>query len=151
MSLAPDGPNQQDEPAVVVQSLIKRYPSSPAAVVNDLSFSVAPGAVLGLLGPNGAGKTTTVGILTTRVRATSGQAMVAGIDVRRDPVGTRAVIGIVPQRPNLDQSLKCLGENWEASCLRPCFSRYCCCSCSGSSSWSSATPDLITLSCFYPG
>src|SRR5207237_1278707 len=59
----------------------------------------------GLLGPNGAGKTTTVGVLTTRVRATSGTAILAGIDVRRDPVAARARLAVAPQRSNLDRAL----------------------------------------------
>ena len=71
----------------------------------DLASRSRPGEVFGLLGPNGAGKTTTIGVLTTRVRKTSGRATVAGIDVAADPVGARAVLGVVPQRPNLDRSL----------------------------------------------
>src|SRR4029450_11299055 len=56
-------------------------------------------------GPNGAGKTTTVGVLTTRVKATSGDASVTGIDVLRDPVRARARLAVVPQSSNLDRSL----------------------------------------------
>jgi ABC-2 type transport system ATP-binding protein len=73
--------------------------------VDGISFAVAPGEVFGLLGPNGAGKTTTVGILTTRVRPTSGAAFVAGMDVTQDPVGVRRRLAVVPQRSNLDRSL----------------------------------------------
>ncbi len=91
--------------AVAVHELVKRYPKSPVSAVDGIAFSVAPGEVFGLLGPNGAGKTTTVGMLTTRVRPTSGRAEVAGIDVMADPVGARARLAVVPQRSNLDRSL----------------------------------------------
>jgi len=70
-----------------------------------LSFAVESGEVFGLLGPNGAGKTTTVGILTTRVRPTSGTACIGGIDAGRDPVGARRQFAVVPQRNNLDRAL----------------------------------------------
>jgi ABC-2 type transport system ATP-binding protein len=70
-----------------------------------LDLDVQAGEFFGLLGPNGAGKTTTIGILTTRVRATGGQATVAGADVRAAPVAVRQRIGVVPQRPNPDRSL----------------------------------------------
>jgi len=73
--------------------------------LDGLDLSVHPGEFFGLLGPNGAGKTTTIGVLTTRVRPTSGTAAVAGIDVVHDPVGVKQRIGVVPQRPNPDRQL----------------------------------------------
>jgi ABC-2 type transport system ATP-binding protein len=73
-----------------------------------LDLDVRSGEFFGLLGPNGAGKTTTIGILTTRVRPTGGDAIVAGADVRRAPVTVRQRIGVVPQRPNPDRSLSVL-------------------------------------------
>ena len=91
--------------AVEVIDLVKRYPKRDVNAVDGLSFAVREGEVFGLLGPNGAGKTTTVGVLTTRVEATSGQAILAGIDVRRDPVAARARLAVVPQRSNLDRAL----------------------------------------------
>lgn len=91
--------------AVEVIDLVKRYPKSDTNAVDGLSFQVHEGEVFGLLGPNGAGKTTTVGILTTRVTLTSGKAVVAGVDVAADPVGTRRKVAVVPQRVNLDRSL----------------------------------------------
>ena len=63
------------------------------------------GEFFGVLGPNGAGKTTTIGILTTRVRLTAGQAIVAGADVVREPARVRQRIGVVPQRANPDRGL----------------------------------------------
>src|SRR5437763_3727586 len=91
--------------AVEVVELVKRYPKRDVNAVDGLSFGVSHGEVFGLLGPNGAGKTTTVGVLTTRVHATSGRAALAGIDVRRDPVAARARLAVVPQRSNLDRAL----------------------------------------------
>jgi len=91
--------------AVEVVELVKRYPKRDVNAVDGLSFAIREGEVFGLLGPNGAGKTTTVGVLTTRVEATSGRAILAGIDVLRDPVAARAGLAVVPQRSNLDRSL----------------------------------------------
>jgi ABC-2 type transport system ATP-binding protein len=75
------------------------------AALDGLDLSVRDGEFFGLLGPNGAGKTTTLGILTTRIHATSGQAFVAGHDVRAEEVAVRRRIGVVPQRPNPDRGL----------------------------------------------
>ena len=94
-----------NRPAVEVLDLVKRYPKASGSAVDGLSFEVREGEVFGLLGPNGAGKTTTVGVLTTRVLPTGGQARVAGLDVRRDAVAVCAKLAVVPQRVNLDRSL----------------------------------------------
>ena len=90
---------------VEVSDLVKRYPKRDVNAVDELSFTVDRGEVFGLLGPNGAGKSTTIGVLTTRVRATSGSARVAGIDVVNDPVEARRMLAVVPQGSNLDRSL----------------------------------------------
>jgi ABC-2 type transport system ATP-binding protein len=73
--------------------------------LDGIDLDVAPGEIFGLLGPNGAGKSTTVGILTTRVRPTSGSAWVGGLDVWRDQTAAKRKIGVVAQRPNLDFTL----------------------------------------------
>src|SRR5215472_2668659 len=91
--------------AVHVRDLVKRYPRSPVNAVDGVSFEVGRKEVFGLLGPNGAGKTTTVGVLTTRVKPTSGAASVAGVDVVRDPVRARSTLAVIPQRSNLDRAL----------------------------------------------
>jgi ABC-2 type transport system ATP-binding protein len=73
--------------------------------LDDLTLEVRPGEIFGLLGPNGAGKSTTVGVLTTRVRPTSGRAWIGDFDVWERGVDVKRLIGVVPQRPNLDFSL----------------------------------------------
>jgi len=88
-------------------SLTKTFQSrgEPLRAVVDLDLEVHKGEVFGLLGPNGAGKTTTVGMLTTRVIPTSGEAWVGGIDVVAHPAVAKQVIGVVPQTNTLDRSL----------------------------------------------
>lgn len=63
--------------------------------VRDVSFACAPGEVLGLLGPNGAGKTTTLRMLSTALKPDAGTALVEGVDVLRDPLAARRVIGFL--------------------------------------------------------
>jgi ABC-2 type transport system ATP-binding protein len=79
--------------------------SGGIAALDGLDLDVQEGEFFGLLGPNGAGKTTTIGVLTTRVNATSGEAFVAGKNVVTDQVAVRRRIGVVPQRPNPDRGL----------------------------------------------
>ncbi|MBX5457035.1 MAG: ATP-binding cassette domain-containing protein [Thermogemmatispora sp.] len=95
-----------EELAIEVRDLVKRYPRSKVNAVDGISFSVRRGEIFGLLGPNGAGKTTTIGILTTSVLPTSGTVRIMGIDVVGDPIGVKQHISVVPQRSNLDQSLR---------------------------------------------
>jgi ABC-2 type transport system ATP-binding protein len=95
--------------AIEVDHLVKRYPRAQRNAVDDISFSVRRGETFGLLGPNGAGKTTTIGILTTMALSNSGRATIAGIDVVADSIGTKQRIAVVPQRNNLDRSLR-VGE-----------------------------------------
>ena len=83
----------------------KAHPPREIVALDGLSLDVKPGEIFGLLGPNGAGKSTTVGILTTRVRPTSGQAWIGDYDVWAQQVEVKRLIGVVAQRPNLDFSL----------------------------------------------
>src|SRR5271169_4677893 len=82
-----------------------KQPKAEIVALDGLSLEVAPGEIFGLLGPNGAGKSTTVGILTTRVRPTGGQAWIGEHDVWQQQVAVKRLIGVVAQRPNLDFSL----------------------------------------------
>jgi ABC-2 type transport system ATP-binding protein len=91
--------------AVIITSLRKVYNKGGVVALDALDLTVAEGEFFGMLGPNGAGKTTTIGILTTRVRATAGDAIVAGASVSAEPTAVRHRIGVVPQRPNPDRGL----------------------------------------------
>jgi ABC-2 type transport system ATP-binding protein len=83
-------------------------PRGEIVALHGLDLEVRDGEFFGLLGPNGAGKTTTIGILTTRVKPTSGTALVGGADVDAQAVEVRQRIGVVPQRPNPDRGLNVL-------------------------------------------
>src|SRR5262245_50193813 len=73
--------------------------------LDGLTLEIRPGEIFGLLGPNGAGKSTTVGVLTTRVRPDAGAAWVGDHALATDRVAIKRLIGVVPQRPNLDFAL----------------------------------------------
>ena len=84
---------------ITASDLRKTYPGKPRVVALDgLSFEAEAGTIYGLLGPNGAGKSTTVKILSTLSKADSGTALVAGIDVAKDPERVRRAIGFVAQK-----------------------------------------------------
>ena len=84
---------------IEVQNITKRY--GPVTAVNNVSFSVESGQILGFLGPNGAGKTTTMRILTGCIPATEGKAIVAGFDVFDQPVESKRRTGYLPETPPL--------------------------------------------------
>jgi ABC-2 type transport system ATP-binding protein len=97
---------QAPTPAIEVEHLAKRYRGAKSNALDDISFSVQRGETFGLLGPNGAGKTTAISILTTMVRPSGGHATIAGVDVVGNPIGAKQRIAVVPQRNNLDRSLR---------------------------------------------
>jgi ABC-2 type transport system ATP-binding protein len=82
-----------------VRGLTKSYSSLPA--VQDVSFSIAPGQILGCLGPNGAGKSTTVKMLIGLLQPSRGQVLFRGFDIHSDLVAYRKQLGYVPEEPNL--------------------------------------------------
>ncbi|MBS1857138.1 MAG: ABC transporter ATP-binding protein [Acidobacteria bacterium] len=84
---------------IKVEGLTKRYARTVA--VNDISFEVEKGQIVGFLGPNGAGKTTTMRILTGFLPATQGKASVAGFDVHESPMEVKKRIGYLPETPPL--------------------------------------------------
>src|SRR6202044_1775743 len=84
---------------IIVKDVTKRY--ARAIAVDQISFSVAKGQIVGFLGPNGAGKTTTMRILTCFLSPTSGTASVAGFDVLEQPFEVKKRIGYLPETPPL--------------------------------------------------
>ena len=84
---------------IEVRNLTKRYGDKIA--VNDISFTVEDGEILGFLGPNGAGKSTTMNMLTGYISSTSGTALINGIDILDDPIKAKANIGYLPEIPPL--------------------------------------------------
>jgi gliding motility-associated transport system ATP-binding protein len=84
---------------IEVQHLSKRY--GRVTAVDDISFRVERGEILGFLGPNGAGKTTTMRILTGYIPATEGKAVVAGFDVFDQPIEAKRRTGYLPETPPL--------------------------------------------------
>jgi ABC-2 type transport system ATP-binding protein len=98
---SPEAPSRDGHEPVRVRDLRKAYANGVAAL-KGVSFAVREGEIFGLLGPNGAGKTTTIGILTTLVGPTDGEAFVAGRNVAVDPLGVRQRIGVVFQDSVLD-------------------------------------------------
>ena len=88
---------------IQAQNLTHRYGSRVA--LSNVSFEVNQGEIFGLLGPNGGGKSTLFRILSTMMVPTSGQAVIAGHDVARDPGAVRRVVGVVFQTQSLDKAL----------------------------------------------
>jgi len=84
---------------IIVKDVTKRY--ARAVAVDQISFSVAKGQIVGFLGPNGAGKTTTMRILTCFLPPSAGTASVAGFDVLEQPFEVKKRIGYLPETPPL--------------------------------------------------
>ena len=82
---------------IEVSHLSKMY--GPRSAIQDISFSVTKGEIVGFLGPNGAGKTTTMKILTGFMPASSGTASIAGHDVFKDPMSVKRNLGYLPETP----------------------------------------------------
>jgi ABC-2 type transport system ATP-binding protein len=92
-------------PVIQVVDLVKRYRKAERNAVDRISFEVGRGEFFALLGPNGAGKTTTISILTTTLLPTGGSATIAGHDLVTEASEVRRTVGIIFQRPSLDQNL----------------------------------------------
>jgi ABC-2 type transport system ATP-binding protein len=90
-------------PAIAVAHLAKRF--GEVRALDDVSFDVAPGELLGLLGPNGAGKTTTLNLLTGLARPDAGSIRIDSHDCTRRPRAAQHLVGIVPDESNLYEEL----------------------------------------------
>ena len=84
---------------IKVESLVKRFGTNYA--LNDVSFEIGEGEIVGLLGPNGAGKSTTMNILTGFLSSTSGAAYVGGVNILENPIEAKKQIGFLPEQPPL--------------------------------------------------
>lgn len=84
---------------IEVRNLTKHYGDKKA--VDNISFTVEDGQILGFLGPNGAGKSTTMNMLTGYISSTSGQALINGVDILEDPIKAKSYIGYLPEIPPL--------------------------------------------------
>ena len=84
---------------IEVTNLVKHYGDKKA--VNDISFTINDGELVGFLGPNGAGKSTTMNVLTGYLSATSGSAKINGVDILEDPINAKRHIGYLPEQPPL--------------------------------------------------
>lgn len=84
---------------IEVKNLTKQYGQKKA--LDDVSFTVQDGEILGFLGPNGAGKSTTMNILTGYISSTQGQALINGVDILDEPTKAKKNIGYLPEQPPL--------------------------------------------------
>ncbi|MFZ1942180.1 MAG: ABC transporter ATP-binding protein, partial [Acidobacteriaceae bacterium] len=89
-----------------LQNLSRSYRGIPA--IKDVSFSVAPGEIVGFLGPNGAGKSTTVKIITGLLRPNDGRVLFQGADIQNDLESFHALLGYVPEEAHLYTHLSSL-------------------------------------------
>ena len=84
---------------IELKQLTKDYGTTLA--VDNLSLRVAAGEIYGFIGPNGAGKTTTIRMMGGIIEPTAGRIMISGIDIHKEPVAAKKIIGFVPDRPFL--------------------------------------------------
>lgn len=91
---------------IVAKNISKYFGAKPA--VENVSFEIAPGEIVGFLGPNGAGKTTLMRILTSYLPPTRGSVLLAGFDVQKDSLLARQKLGYLPETPPLypDMSIR---------------------------------------------
>lgn len=92
---------------IEVKNLTKYYGDHLA--VDNISFTVEDGEILGFLGPNGAGKSTTMNMLTGFISSSSGQALINGTDILENPIKAKANIGYLPELPPLYQDMTVMG------------------------------------------
>jgi ABC-2 type transport system ATP-binding protein len=91
-------------PIIVAERLTKSY--GPRLAVDGVSLEVETGEVMGLLGPNGSGKTTILRVLTGYLRASSGTARIAGLDIARDALAVKQRVGYVPENAPLYDGMR---------------------------------------------
>ena len=92
---------------ITVNHLTKRYGSHLA--VDDISFTVQDGEIVGFLGPNGAGKSATMNMLTGYISSSSGEALINDINILDNPIQAKREIGYLPELPPLYQEMTVMG------------------------------------------
>jgi ABC-2 type transport system ATP-binding protein len=102
-SMQPTYRNILPDPAIVTQDLLRVF--GQKAAVNHLNLVVKRGEFYGFLGPNGAGKSTTIKMMVGLLRPTAGTVLVGGINVWKDPLQARALMGVLPEYLNLYERL----------------------------------------------
>lgn len=105
----------KEEYAIECKNLTKKFGNFTA--VDSSNLKIKKGELFGFLGPNGAGKTTTIKMLTTLLSPTSGEAKVAGFDIKTESASVRARIGVVPQEFALFQELSPMENLWYIGAL----------------------------------
>jgi ABC-2 type transport system ATP-binding protein len=93
-----------ENPIITIRNLEKRYGDSDP-VLKNLNLDIFPGQIIGYIGPNGAGKTTTVKILTGLISDFSGDVLVLGTDMKKNPTGVKRNLGYVPENAELYENL----------------------------------------------
>lgn len=91
--------------SIQAKNLVKKYPKAQANAVDGIDLEVKEGEIFGFLGPNGAGKSTAIGMFVTTLFPTSGEIKVLDLDPIKSPNTVREKIGVVYQRPSLDENL----------------------------------------------
>ncbi len=84
----------------------KSYNKGEVKAVNNLSLKVLPGEIFGFLGPNGAGKTTTIKMIVGILKPESGKILLNGIEIKKDPIRAKSIIGYVPDEPILYEKMR---------------------------------------------
>ena len=87
------------DPVISIRNLNKYYGAKK--VLSDISIDINPGQIIGYIGPNGAGKSTTVKILCGLISDFTGEVLIRGINVKKDPVGVKRLIGYIPEMAEL--------------------------------------------------
>ena len=95
--------NTVSNSAIITKDLLRVF--GQKAAVNHLNLAVKRGEFYGFLGPNGAGKSTTIKMMVGLLRPTAGSVLVGGIDVWKDPLEARALMGVLPEYLNLYERL----------------------------------------------
>ena len=90
---------RKEKTMVEIKNLVKKYGTKYA--LDDISFTINSGEIVGFLGPNGAGKSTTMNIVTGYLASTSGSVVIDGKDILDDPIGAKKLIGYLPEQPPL--------------------------------------------------